>query len=163
MTHFPTSNPKMTSTRGRCLARGFDPLMKASILSLTLETSSRSDIFNAWRNTAEENKVGCTANEKSWGQKKKKQGRIHGYPSRVQVGRGHNWGHQIIWAGAVKPKIPKTQKKVKCDGPTDGRTDWRTDKAGCRFACTRQKILRTDRPTQTNGPTWQGVELRVRD
>ena len=40
----------------------------------------------------------------------KEQGRIHGYPSRVRVGRGRNWGHQIIWAGAVKPKIPKTQK-----------------------------------------------------
>ena len=28
-----------------------------------------------------------------------KQGRIHGYRSRVQVGRGHIWGHSIIWAG----------------------------------------------------------------
>ena len=40
-----------------------------------------------------------------------KQGRIHGYPSRVQVGRGHIWGYFIIWAGAVRPKNAKTQKK----------------------------------------------------
>ena len=32
----------------------------------------------------------------------KEQGRIHGYHSRVRVGRGRYWGHQIIWAGAVK-------------------------------------------------------------
>ena len=30
-----------------------------------------------------------------------KQGRIHGYPSRVRVGRGHFWGQWSIWAGAV--------------------------------------------------------------
>ena len=41
----------------------------------------------------------------------KKQGRIHGYPSRVRVGRGCIWGHSIIWAGAVRPKTAKTQKK----------------------------------------------------
>ena len=40
-----------------------------------------------------------------------KQGWIHGYPSRVRVGRGHIWGHSIIWAGAVRPKTTKTQKK----------------------------------------------------
>ena len=33
-----------------------------------------------------------------------KQGRIHGYRSRVRVGRGHIWGHQTIWAGAVRSK-----------------------------------------------------------
>ena len=42
---------------------------------------------------------------------REEQGRIHGYSSCMRVGRGRNWGHQIIWAGAVKPKIPKTQKK----------------------------------------------------
>ena len=63
-----------------------------------------------------------------------KQGRIHGYPSRMRVGRGHNWGHQIIWAGAVRPKTTKKQKIVKCDGRTDGRMDQRTNKAGCRVA-----------------------------
>ena len=42
---------------------------------------------------------------------KKKQGQLHGYPSCMRVGRGRNWGHQIIWAGAVKPKISKTKKK----------------------------------------------------
>ena len=40
-----------------------------------------------------------------------KQGRIHGYPSRVRVGRGPNRGHFIIWAGAVRPETSKTQKK----------------------------------------------------
>ena len=40
-----------------------------------------------------------------------KQGRIHGYPSRVRVGRGPNWGYQIILAGAAMPKKPKTQEK----------------------------------------------------
>ena len=34
----------------------------------------------------------------------KKQGRIHGYRSRVRVGRAHIEGHQTIWAGAVRSK-----------------------------------------------------------
>ena len=38
-----------------------------------------------------------------------KQGRIHGYLSRVRVGRGG-------------------EKKAKCDGPTDRPTDRRTDR-----------------------------------
>ena len=42
---------------------------------------------------------------------KEKQGRIHGYPSRVRVGRGHIRGHLIIWAEAVRQKIAKTHKK----------------------------------------------------
>ena len=42
--------------------------------------------------------------------KKKKQGRIHGYSSRVWVGRGLNRGHHIIWAGAVRPKTAKKTK-----------------------------------------------------
>ena len=41
-------------------------------------------------------------------EKKKKQGRIHGYLSRVRVGRGG-------------------EKKAKCDGPTDQPTDRRTE------------------------------------
>ena len=60
----------------------------------------------------------------------KEEGRIHGYPSRVRVGRGRIGGHWIIWAGAVRPKTAKTKKKVKCDGLTDGPTDGLTDKAG---------------------------------
>ena len=40
-----------------------------------------------------------------------KQGRIHGYPSRVRVGRGCIWDHLIIWVGAVRPKTAKKQKK----------------------------------------------------
>ena len=57
------------------------------------------------------------------------QGRIHGYPSRVRVGRGRNQGHHIIWAGAVRPKTIKPQKSKVCwtDGRTDQRTDRRTD------------------------------------
>ena len=34
----------------------------------------------------------------------KEQGQIHGYRSCMRVGRGHIWGHQIIWAGAVRSK-----------------------------------------------------------
>ena len=52
----------------------------------------------------------------------KEQGRIHGFPSRVRVGRGHIWGHQSFWAGAVRSK---KQKKVVWP------TDQPTDKAGC--------------------------------
>ena len=33
--------------------------------------------------------------------REQKQGRIHGYPSRVRVGRGHICGQWSIWAGAV--------------------------------------------------------------
>ena len=46
------------------------------------------------------------------------QGRIHGYPSRVRVGRGHNLGQWNIWAGAIRPKPPLTPKKTSV---TDGR------------------------------------------
>ena len=86
-----------------------------------------------------------------WG--KYEQGRIHGYPSRVRVGKGHNLGHQIIWAGAVKPKT-KNQKKVKCDGRTDGWTDRRTDQwtdSTCvlqdfvLFGATAQKVFVSSR------------------
>ena len=64
---------------------------------------------------------------------KHEQGRIHGYRSRVRVGRGHIWGHQTIWAGAVRSenKIHKKSKMWPTDQPTD--------KAGCRVACTRLK------------------------
>ena len=66
---------------------------------------------------------------------KSKQGRIHGYRSRVQVGRGYIWGHgpfrQEQWA-----KKNKIIKKVNCDRPTnpptDHPTDRQTDKVGCR-------------------------------
>ena len=64
-----------------------------------------------------------------------KQGRIHGYPSRVRVGRGHNWVHQTIWAGAVRSKKKNIIGKVKCDRPTNQPTD----KAGCTVACMRLK------------------------
>ena len=57
---------------------------------------------------------------------------LHGYPSRVRVGRGCVWGHLIIWAGAVRPKTAVTQKSVM---------DRRTDKAGCSgVACNWKKL-----------------------
>ena len=41
-----------------------------------------------------------------------KQGRIHGYPSHVRVGRGTDGeGHWGIWTGAVGSKCSKTPKK----------------------------------------------------
>ena len=77
--------------------------------------------------------------------KMKKQGRIHGYLSRVQVGRESDEINQpSSWAGAVTPKPPVNAEKAKCDGPTDGRTDRRTDRAGCRVTCRRLKRGRTD-------------------
>ena len=45
-----------------------------------------------------------------WPSYEYKQGRIHGYPSRVRVGRGHNLGQWNIWAGAIRPKTPLTLK-----------------------------------------------------
>ena len=58
---------------------------------------------------------------------KKKQGRIHGYLSRVRVGRGSDEIDQLIsWAGAVTQKPPVNAKKAKCYGRTDGRTDGQT-------------------------------------
>ena len=58
-----------------------------------------------------------------------KQGRIHGYPSCVRVGRGCIWGYLITWAGAVRPKTAKTQSKVWwTDGGTNRRTDGWTDR-----------------------------------
>ena len=39
------------------------------------------------------------------------QGRIHGYPSRMRVGRGHNWGKWNIWEGAIRLNVPLTPKK----------------------------------------------------
>ena len=66
-----------------------------------------------------------------------KQGRIHGYPSRVRVGRGSDEIDQLgSWAGAVTPKPPVNAKKAKCYRPTGGPTD----RAGCRVAYTRLEI-----------------------
>ena len=59
----------------------------------------------------------------------KKQGWIHGYPSRVGVGRGCILSHSITWAGSVEPKTAKTLKKVKCDGPMDRRTNGPTKRS----------------------------------
>ena len=40
-------------------------------------------------------------------------GRIHGYSSRVRVGRGRIWGHLIIWAGALRPESAKKRFSKK--------------------------------------------------
>ena len=59
-----------------------------------------------------------------------KQGRIHGYPSCVQVGRGSDEIDQpSSWAGAVTPKPPLNTKKAKRDGPMDGLTDQQVERA----------------------------------
>ena len=46
-----------------------------------------------------------------WLQSRYKEGRIHGYPSRVRVGRGCFWGYLIICADLVRPKIEILPKK----------------------------------------------------
>ena len=70
-----------------------------------------------------------------------KQGRIHGYSSRVRVGRSRaGEGHQGIWSGVVCSTRPDTRLPVadgwagaemhfstRGHGPTDGRTDRQTD------------------------------------
>ena len=65
------------------------------------------------------------------------QGRIHGYRSRVRVGRGHIWGHQTIWAGAVRSKN-KIHKKSKM-----WPTDWQTDQPTKRGVESRSMRLKT--------------------
>ena len=51
------------------------------------------------------------------------QGRIHGYPSRVRVGRSSSGeGHWGIWAGAVRSKTEKVKRGLT-DQPTDRPTD----------------------------------------
>ena len=57
------------------------------------------------------------------------QGRIHGYLSRVRLGRGSNESLQ-----ASKQQKPRSKIDV-----TDGPTDRRTDIASYRVACTRLK------------------------
>ena len=58
-----------------------------------------------------------------------KQGRIHGWPSRVRVGRGSDEIDQLgSWAGAVTPKPPVNVEKAKYYRRTDGQTDRRTER-----------------------------------
>ena len=59
---------------------------------------------------------------------KSKQGRTHGYPSRVRVGRGsdENNNHVLGKEQYCKTAPKRGEKKVKCDG--------QTDKVGCRVA-----------------------------
>ena len=95
-----------------------------------------------------------------------KQGRIHGYSSRVRVGRSRaGEGHQGIWSGVVCSTRPDTRPPVadgwagaemrvfplfnssvtdgptdqRTDRPTDGPTDGRTDIACYRDARTHLK------------------------
>ena len=54
-----------------------------------------------------------------------KQGRIHGYPSCVRVGRGSDEkGHLGSWPGAVTSKPPVNAEKAKCYQRTDQQTEW---------------------------------------
>ena len=73
------------------------------ILSANSGSSEKKDIKNRRKHVES-----C---ENMWNHQFDKQGRIHGYPSHLRVGRSYYWGHQIIWAGAVQPKTSKTQKK----------------------------------------------------
>ena len=52
--------------------------------------------------------------------------------------RGCTRSQLVIWAGVVRPKTSKTEKKVKCDGPTEGLTDGPT-KQGVESRSTRLK------------------------
>ena len=94
----------------------------------------------------------------------KKQGRIHGYPSRVRVGRGCVWGHFIILARAVSPMTAKKKnkqktKKVKCDRPTDQRTNGPT-KRGVESRSTRLK--RERKITRWGRWRWREEDWRVK-
>ena len=57
--------------------------------------------------------------------RKDEQGRIHGNPSCMRVGRGSEEIDQpSSRAGAVTPKPPVNAEKAKCFQPTDRRTEW---------------------------------------
>ena len=62
----------------------------------------------------------------TWG--KKKQGHIHGYPSRVWVGRGSDEIDQPSSWASVTPKPHVNAKKAKRDGPMDRPTDRQTER-----------------------------------
>ena len=70
----------------------------------------------------EELKYGRMAENKKR-KKEKKQGRIHGYPIRVWVGRGSEIDQPSSWEGAVTQKLPINAKKAKREGPTDQTTN----------------------------------------
>ena len=66
-------------------------------------------------------------------------GRIHGYHSRMGVGRGSDGGHWGIRAGAVNSKRAKNvNSKLGTDQRTDGRT-----KLGVESRSTQQKTSQT--------------------
>ena len=56
----------------------------------------------------------------------RKQGWLHGYPSRVLVGGGSGESHSSIWAGAVS-----LGKLINAETEKRGPTNQRRDKAAC--------------------------------
>ena len=71
--------------------------------------------------------------------KKKKQGRILGYPSR---GQGKSWnGLKTFWQGCICRNCLKTMKGSVIDRRTDRRTNWPFDITGYRVACTSLKTI----------------------
>ena len=59
---------------------------------------------------------------------------IHGYISRVRLGRGSNKSLQAS-------KQRNTRSKFRCNRPTNRPTDQPTDMASYRVACTRLKSM----------------------
>ena len=79
--------------------------IKARKLHVKISTLSRTQRRIQLRQNKEEN-------EKKGGGEVDKQGRIHGYPSRVRVGWGSDGeGRKSIWVGAVGSESSKTPKK----------------------------------------------------
>ena len=72
------------------------------------------------------------------------QGRIHGYQSRVWMGRScdKKQANSSIWAGAVVQKPPV--KAVKAYG--DQQTDRPADTSGHRVTCTQLKMASLSTP-----------------
>ena len=80
---------------------------------------------------------------------KEKRDRIHGYQSRMQVGKGSDKkADSSIWAGAVTQKPPIVPKKLT---RTDQWTYQLTDIAGYRVAWTRLKKGKKERKKKKRG------------
>jgi len=92
-----------------------------------------------------------------------KQGRIHGYISRVRLGRGSK-------KSLLASKQQNTRSKIDVNGPTDGPTDRPTDRptdiASYRVACTRLKmtafcfLVPTTNPFALVRVRWFGLRVR---
>ena len=59
-------------------------------------------------------------------------GRIHGYSSRVELGRVSDEIGENIWVETVTKKYPENAKKNQCYKPTSGWTDGLNNQAGNR-------------------------------